>query len=385
MKMKMPFYNAYKNNIITNIINKSLISLPTPNNLSFMWNFGSIMGLFLLIQIISGLMLTMHYCPNENLAFYSIIHILKDIDKGWLLRNIHMNGASFYFLIMYMHIGRNIYYMCYSSNKTWNIGVTILILSMATAFMGYILPWGQMSFWGATVITNLLSAIPYMGTTIVEWIWGGFAINNATLNRFFTFHFIMPFIILFFVLMHLLFLHINGSNNPLGINDKNMKIPFHPYYSIKDLLGFMIILLIFFYFIYQNPYFFSDPDNFIEANSMNTPIHIKPEWYFLFAYSILRTISNKLGGVIALLMSLLILFIMPLMLNNQLKTNKFYFMNQMYFWFFINNFMLLTWLGIQPIEYPFKSLSYIFTMTYFSFYILNPILFKLWDKMIFNK
>nr|YP_010154762.1 cytochrome b [Ceratina okinawana]QQX27997.1 cytochrome b [Ceratina okinawana] len=371
-------------NLILKMFFYSLIYLPTPLNINFMWNFGSMLGMFLMIQIISGFILSMHYCPNVNYAFESIIHIMKNVNSGWMIRLIHMNGASFYFILMYIHIARNLFYHSYKMKLTWLIGVTILFISMATAFLGYVLPWGQMSFWGATVITNLLSAIPYIGQMIVEWIWGGYSINNATLNRFFSLHFILPFIILIMVVLHLMFLHSTGSSNPLGSNSNLYKISFHPYYTIKDSLGFILILTLFMYLIMQNPYYLGDPDNFKIANSMITPPHIKPEWYFLFAYSILRSISNKLGGVVALLMSIMILYIMPFYWNYMIKSNKFYPLNQIIYWMFINNFIMLTWLGSQLIEYPYITLNNIFTLTYFIYFFIMPMLNKFWDLMIYN-
>nr|ALD88454.1 cytochrome b [Megachile sculpturalis] len=378
------FIKIMKNNKLLNIMNNSVIILPTPVNINYFWNFGSLLGMFLLIQLITGLLLSMNYCPNMNMAFYSIINIMKNINSGWLIRDIHMNGASFYFLCMYMHISRNIYYHCYLNSHVWNIGILILFMSMGTAFMGYVLPWGQMSFWGATVITNLISAVPYIGDSIVLWIWGGFSINNATLNRFFSFHFIFPLMIFMMVIMHLFFLHMNGSSNPFGTNSNIYKIPFNPYFIIKDLIGFILMLLIFLFIILEMPYYLSDPDNFIPANPMNTPPHIKPEWYFLFAYSILRCIPNKLGGVLALFFSIFILFSMPMMKFNKLSTNKFLPNNQVMFWLFINSFIMLTWLGGQNIEVPFIYLNMLFTNIYFLFFFINPLSMKLWEKSLFK-
>nr|ARX96664.1 cytochrome b [Eucera floralia] len=376
------YKNFMKNNIYLKMFLYSMSMLPTPMNINMWWNFGSILGMFLMIQIISGFILSMHYCPNTELAFESIIYIMKDVNYGWITRLIHMNGASFYFILMYLHISRNLYYHSFKLFYVWSIGVTILFLSMATAFLGYVLPWGQMSFWGATVITNLMSAIPYIGQMFVEWIWGGFTINNATLNRFFSLHFILPLIIMMLVIMHLFSLHLTGSSNPLGSNSNIYKIPFHPYFTIKDMLGITIIMFIYFLIIFQIPYYLGDPDNFKIANSMSTPIHIKPEWYFLFAYSILRSISNKLGGVIMMLMSILILYILPMFKNYLMKTNKFYPISQILFWLFINNFIMLTWLGMQMIEQPFIMLNKIFTMMYFMYFLLTFYMNNLWDKLI---
>nr|YP_003734712.1 cytochrome b [Cotesia vestalis]ACH71096.1 cytochrome b [Cotesia vestalis] len=371
-----------KKNLIFIILNNMIIKLPTPINITILWNFGSLLGLCLIIQIMTGLFLSMHYCSNINYSFFSIIHIMKDVNYGWLIRLMHMNGASFFFICIYMHIGRGLYYGSYKLIKVWIIGIFILLLLMMTAFMGYVLPWGQMSFWGATVITNLLSAIPYLGIMLVEWLWGGFSVDNATLNRFYSLHFLMPFVLLMMVIIHLMFLHENGSNNPLGLNSNYYKIIFHNYFTLKDIIGFLILFLILMILLLQNPYMLGDPENFIESNPMMTPIHIQPEWYFLFAYTILRSIPNKLSGVIALLMSILILFILPFMNLNNFQSNQFYFLNQIYFWFFIMNVIMLTWLGAQPVEYPFIIMSQIFTMYYFSFYFFNNLIMKIWDSLM---
>jgi len=370
--------------IFIKIINNSLIKLPTPINISYLWNYGSLLGLFLTIQIISGFILSIHYCPNTLNAFNRIIHIIQNVNYGWLIHNIHINGASIFFICIYIHIRRGLYYNSFLLKTTWLIGVSIFLLSIATAFLGYVLPWGQISFWGATVITNLISTIPYIGNILVQWVWGGFSINNATLNRFFSIHFILPFIILIIVILHLIFLHTSGSSNPLGLNRNFYKIPFRPYFILKDILGFIIFITIFSIIILQYPYIFSDPDNFIPANPIVTPIHIQPEWYFLFAYAILRSIPNKLGGVIALLISILILYFIPLINNILINSSSFYPINQILFWIFINTFILLTWIGSQPIEYPFVSIRQILSLIYFSFFILSPILIKYWDKYLFS-
>ena len=376
------FINFFSSNEFLKII-ISTIYLPTPVNINYIWNFGSILGIFLIIQIISGFILSIHYCPNIDIAFWSITNIIKDINSGWLFRLIHINGASFYFLIIYIHISRNLFYCSYKLNNVWGIGIIILLISIAAAFIGYVLPWGQISYWGATVITNLLSAIPYIGDTIVLWIWGGFSINNATLNRFFSLHFILPLLILFIVILHLFALHLTGSSNPLGSNFNNYKISFHPYFSIKDLLGFYIILFIFIFINFQFPYHLGDPDNFKIANPINTPTHIKPEWYFLFAYSILRAIPNKLGGVIGLVISILILYII-IFYNNKIINNKFNILNKIYYWIFINNFILLTWLGKQLIEYLFTNINILFTTTYFLHFFISFHLRKLWENLIWK-
>ena len=381
---KSKFIRILKTNPTLKITNNSLINLPSPININSWWNFGSILGVYLLIQIISGIFLSLHYCPNINLAFERIIHIIKDVNLGWLIRLIHINGASLYFIAIYLHVGRGIYYHSFKSTPVWIIGVIIILISIATAFLGYVLPWGQISFWGATVITNLLSAIPYIGQIIVEWIWGGFSIDNATLNRFYSFHFILPLIIIMLVIIHLFFLHLNGSNNPLGTNRNKYKIPFHLYFTIKDILGFIIILTIHFLIIIQYPYILGDPDNFIYANPISTPVHIKPEWYFLFAYSILRAIPNKLGGVVGLIISILILIILPFTKTYQIISRKFYPTNQFIFWRLVSLFILLTWSGGKQIEYPYKELRQIFTILYFSYFLLNPNLNKYWDSLIYK-
>nr|YP_010464260.1 cytochrome b [Cteniopinus hypocrita]UUL71637.1 cytochrome b [Cteniopinus hypocrita] len=364
------------------IVNNSLIDLPSPSNISTMWNFGSLLGLCLGIQIITGVFLAMHYCPNIETAFNSVTHICRDVNQGWMMRTIHANGASFFFICLYMHVGRGMYYSSYNLIYTWLVGVTILFLVMATAFLGYVLPWGQMSFWGATVITNLLSAIPYLGSTIVQWVWGGFAVDNATLTRFFSFHFLLPFIIAAAVMVHLLFLHQTGSNNPLGTNSNLDKIPFHPYFSFKDILGFAFMLTALVLLSMINPYMLGDPDNFTPANPLVTPVHIQPEWYFLFAYAILRSIPNKLGGVIALAMSIAILYIMPFTNVKKFSSNQFYPMNKMLFWIMVITVVMLTWIGARPVEDPYIITGQSLTIIYFLFYLINPLTFTMWDKML---
>nr|YP_009995335.1 cytochrome b [Ochthebius capicola]QNP09738.1 cytochrome b [Ochthebius capicola] len=369
---------------LLNIINSSLVDLPSPSNISAWWNFGSLLGLCLGIQIITGLFLAMHYTADINMAFNSIIHICRDVNFGWLIRTLHANGASFFFICIYIHIGRGIYYGSYNLSMTWTMGVIILFIVMATAFLGYVLPWGQMSFWGATVITNLLSAIPYLGMSIVQWLWGGFAVDNATLTRFFTLHFLMPFIIFALVMIHLLFLHQTGSNNPLGTNSNIDKIPFHPYFSFKDIFGFMIMLMMLILLTLSNPYMLGDPDNFIPANPLVTPVHIQPEWYFLFAYAILRSIPNKLGGVIALIMSIAILLFMPLMNNKKIQSNTFYPINKILFWSLVTIIILLTWIGARPVEDPYILIGQILTIIYFMVYLMMPIMIMMWDNLIFK-
>nr|YP_010275975.1 cytochrome b [Tuberolachnus salignus]UGY86210.1 cytochrome b [Tuberolachnus salignus] len=359
-----------------------MMNLPTPSSISFLWNFGSLLMICLINQILTGLFLAFHYKTDINLAFQSIINMNRNINFGWLIRSCHANGASMFFIMMYLHISRNIYMNSFNFKMTWMMGVILLLLTMMTAFVGYVLPWGQMSFWGATVITNLLSAIPYLGNSIVIWIWGGFSINNATLTRFFSIHFILPFIIMLFIIIHLMFLHLTGSNNPLGINSNFDKINFSPYFIIKDLMGMIMFMWMFILLILMFPYLLNDHNNFIMANPMITPNHIQPEWYFLFSYTILRTIPNKLGGVIALLSSILILFILPMLNNKKFLSNKFYPINKILFWNFIMTFFMLTWIGMNPVEYPFIIMGQIFTMIYFSYFFMNFYIMKLWDKLI---
>nr|YP_010117816.1 cytochrome b [Cryptotermes havilandi]QPN53788.1 cytochrome b [Cryptotermes havilandi]URX52849.1 cytochrome b [Cryptotermes havilandi]URX52888.1 cytochrome b [Cryptotermes havilandi] len=362
------------------VINGALIDLPTPTNISTWWNFGSLLGVCLMMQIITGLFLAMHYCPSTEAAFSSVAHICRDVNYGWILRTLHANGASMFFICIYLHIGRNMYYGSYKLVHTWSIGVLILFATMATAFLGYVLPWGQMSFWGATVITNLLSAMPYIGTDLVQWVWGGFAVDNATLTRFFTLHFLMPFVISALVVVHLLFLHQTGSNNPLGLKSDLDKMPFHPYFSTKDLVGFIILFMALSTLSLKEPYLLGDPDNFTPANPLVTPIHIQPEWYFLFAYAILRSIPNKLGGVIALAMSIAILFILPTY-KSKFTGIQFYPMNQSMFWIMTNTVLLLTWIGARPVENPYIMTGQTLTVLYFTYYIMMPLTTKYWDTM----
>nr|QLY90277.1 cytochrome b [Pherbellia dubia] len=364
------------------IANNALVDLPAPINISTWWNFGSLLGLCLIMQILTGVFLAMHYTADINMAFNSVDHICRNVNYGWLLRTLHANGASFFFICIYLHVGRGMYYNSYLFTSTWLIGVLILFLVMGTAFMGYVLPWGQMSFWGATVITNLLSAIPYLGIDLVQWLWGGFAVDNATLTRFFTFHFILPFIILAMTMIHLMFLHQTGSNNPMGLNSNIDKIPFHPYFTYKDIVGFIIMFILLVSLTLINPYLLGDPDNFIPANPLVTPIHIQPEWYFLFAYAILRSIPNKLGGVIALVLSIAIIAILPFYHFSKFRGLQFYPLSQLMFWSMVMTVILLTWIGARPVEEPYIIMGQILTIIYFLYYLLNPMLMKWWDNLL---
>nr|QSH91018.1 cytochrome b [Triatoma dimidiata] len=364
------------------IINNSLIDLPAPSSISLWWNFGSLLSMCLMIQIITGIFLAMHYTGSIELAFSSVVHICRDVNYGWLLRSLHANGASLFFICLYLHIGRGIYYGSYKLFMTWAVGVIILFITMGAAFLGYVLPWGQMSLWGATVITNLMSAIPYLGNDLVKWLWGGFSVDNATLTRFFALHFLLPFIIAAMVMIHLLFLHQTGSSNPLGLNSNFDKIPFHPYFSIKDLMGVSLTLMFFILLSLWEAPILMDPENFIPANPLVTPVHIQPEWYFLFAYAILRSIPNKLGGVIAMVSSIAIILILPITNKSKFQGLTFYPISQITFWTLATILILLTWIGARPAEEPYILTGQILTILYFSYFIINPILLKFWDKII---
>nr|YP_009024969.1 cytochrome b [Carangoides malabaricus]AHN53051.1 cytochrome b [Carangoides malabaricus] len=375
--------NLRKTHPLLKIVNDSLIDLPAPSNISAWWNFGSLLALCLGTQILTGLFLAMHYTSDIATAFTSVAHICRDVNYGWLIRNMHANGASFFFICIYLHIGRGLYYGSYLYKETWNTGVVLLLLLMGTAFVGYVLPWGQMSFWGATVITNLLSAVPYVGNTLVQWIWGGFSVDNATLTRFFAFHFLLPFVIAAVFILHVLFLHETGSNNPTGLNSDADKISFHPYFSYKDLLGFAALLTALASLALFSPNLLGDPDNFTPANPLVTPPHIKPEWYFLFAYAILRSIPNKLGGVLALLFSILVLMVVPILHTSKQRSLTFRPITQFLFWTLVADVMILTWIGGMPVEHPFIIIGQVASVIYFLlFLVLTPLAGWVENKML---
>ena len=374
-----------KQNTLLAMVNDMVVDLPTPSNLNYLWGFGSLLGLILVIQLGSGIFLAMHYTANVDLAFISVEHIMRDVNFGWLLRYIHANGASFFFIVVFLHVGRGLYHGSYTKPRQllWSVGVIILVIMMATAFIGYVLPWGQMSFWGATVITNLLSAIPFIGEDIVQWLWGGFSIGNPTLNRFFSLHYLLPFVLAGLALVHLIALHVNGSNNPLGVTGNIDKIPFHPYYSTKDLFGFSIFFIIFSLFIYFAPNVLGHADNYIPANPLVTPPHIQPEFYFLFAYTVLRSIPNKLLGVLALFGSLLVLLVMPYTHTSFIRSCQFRPIQKFFFWILIADFFILTYIGACAPEAPWVIIGQIASIYYFAYFlIITPLVGMLENKLL---
>lgn len=358
-----------KTHPLLKILNSTFVDLPTPSNLSIHWNYGSLLRVILVIQLITGIVLAMRFSGHASLSFDSVILICQDSNYGWLLRLIHSTGASFLFLFLYLHIGRGLYYGSYVYSELWNIGVVIYLILMGTAFLGYVLPWGQMSYWAATVITNLLSAIPFLGRVLVEWVWGGFAVSNPTLTRFFALHYLMPFLVLGLVVLHIFFLHLNGSSNPLGVNSNTNKVPFHYYYSVKDLYVVFVFVFIFLFVTLKFGYNLIDAENWIPANPLITPTHIQPEWYFLFAYAILRSIPNKLGGVLGLVFAVLFLFTIRIHSKNLIFRGFNYSpFRRFLFWRFVRNFFLLTWLGACPAESPYTEVSLLCTFLYFALF-----------------
>lgn len=349
------------------ILNGTLVDLPCPVNISRFWNYGSLLGVVLVVQLVRGILLATRFTAHSDFSFDRVVVIFQDRNYGWLLRLVHSTGASFFFLFIYLHMGRGLYYGSYTSKvEVWTLGVVIYFILIGTAFLGYVLPWGQISYWAATVITNLLSAIPYLGQTVVEWVWGGFAVGSPTLVRFFALHYLMPFVVLALVVLHIFYLHSNGRRNPLGISRATRKVYFHSFFSTKDFLGFVIFGFIFIYFTLVLGYTFMDAENFIPANALITPAHIQPEWYFLFAYAILRSVPNKLGGVVALVMSIAVLFFLPLFSSQVVGGVVFSPLRRFSFWLFFGNFLLLTWLGSCPAEPPFVSLSMLCSVLHFS-------------------
>nr|AAL66839.1 cytochrome b [Demansia vestigiata]AAL83599.1 cytochrome b [Dasypeltis atra] len=354
--------------------------LPVGSNISTWWNFGSMLLTCSIMQTLTGFFLAIHYTANINLAFSSIVHITRDIPYGWIMQNLHAIGASMFFICIYIHIARGLYYGSYLNTSVWLSGTTLLLILMATAFFGYVLPWGQMSFWAATVITNLLTAIPYIGSMLTTWLWGGFSINDPTLTRFFALHFILPFAIISMSSIHVMLLHTEGSSNPLGTNSDIDKIPFHPYHSYKDILMLTMMITLMFTIMSFAPNIFNDPENFSKANPLVTPQHIKPEWYFLFAYGILRSIPNKLGGTVALLLSVMILLTTPFSHTSYTRSSTFRPMMQVMFWTLVATFIMITWAATKPVEPPFTLIGQTTSMLYFLFFITNPLVGWLENK-----
>jgi ubiquinol-cytochrome c reductase cytochrome b subunit len=362
-----------KSHPILKMVNSYLIDSPQPSNLSYLWNFGSLLAFCLIIQIITGVTLAMHYNPSVLEAFNSVEHIMRDVNNGWLIRYLHSNTASAFFFLVYLHIGRGLYYGSYGSPRTltWVIGTIILVVMMATAFLGYVLPYGQMSLWGATVITNLMSAIPWIGQDIVEFIWGGFSVSNATLNRFFSLHFVLPFVLAALALMHLIVLHDTvGSGNPLGVSGNYDRIPFSPYYIFKDLITIFLFIIILSIFVFFMPNVLGDSENYVMANPMQTPPAIVPEWYLLPFYAILRSIPNKLLGVIAMFSAILILLIMPFSDLSRSRGIQFKPLSKIIFYVFMANFLVLMQLGAKHVESPFIEFGQISTILYFSYFLI---------------
>jgi ubiquinol-cytochrome c reductase cytochrome b subunit len=359
------------------VVNDHLISYPTPININYFWGFGSLAGICLVVQILTGVFLAMHYTPHVDLAFLSVEHIMRDVEGGWLIRYIHANGASMFFIVVYTHMFRGLYYGSYASPRelVWCSGVVILLLMIVTAFMGYVLPWGQMSLWGATVITSLASAIPIVGDTIVTWLWGGFSVDNATLNRFYSLHYLLPFLIAGASIVHIAALHQYGSNNPLGVNGAVDKVRFHPYFTYKDVVGWVGFAWFFSIFVFFYPNLLGHPDNYINANPMSTPAHIVPEWYLLVFYAILRSVPNKLGGIVVMGLVFVALFLLPFINTSPIRSSNFRPIYKKCFWLFVADCFLLAWIGSRPVETPYIEVGQILTLYFFVFLlILVPLL-----------
>ena len=378
----------WNKNYLVSIVDKHIIHYPTPINLNYAWSFGSLAGISLIVQILSGIFLAMHYTPHIDLAFSSVEHIMRDVNNGWFIRYVHANGASMFFIVVYCHIFRGLYYGSYIQPRQllWCSGVIIFILMMATAFMGYVLPWGQMSFWGATVITSLLTAIPLVGKSIVEWFWGGFTIDNATLNRFYSLHFLLPFIIAGLSIVHLALLHKDGSNNPLGIDSAVDKVPFYPYFVLKDVFALSIYFFVFGLLVYYFPNLLGHPDNYIPADPLHTPAHIVPEWYFLPFYAILRSIPNKLGGVVAMFGSLLILLVIPFINTSEIRSTSFRPIFKIFYWLIVADFLILGWIGQKPVKDVYVIVGQVATVFYFLFFlVLIPVIGIIETKLAHHK
>jgi ubiquinol-cytochrome c reductase cytochrome b subunit len=366
------------------VVNDHLVKYPSPSNLNYFWGFGSLAGLCLVVQIATGIFLAMHYTPHVDLAFSSVEHIMRDVEGGWLLRYAHANGASMFFITVYMHMFRSLYYGSYASPRefVWSVGVIILLLMIITAFIGYVLPWGQMSFWGATVITSLASAIPGVGDSIVTWLWGGFSVDNATLNRFYSLHYLLPFIIAGASIVHIAALHQYGSNNPLGSNSGVDKIPFYPYFYVKDLVGWVAFALFFSVIVYFMPNLLGHPDNYIPANPMSTPAHIVPEWYFLWVYAILRSIPNKLGGVAAIALVFVALLLLPFLNTSPIRSSNFRPIQKNLFFLLVADTFVLVWIGQQPVEDPYILIGQLASVFFFIYFLLLVPFLGLFEKYL---
>jgi ubiquinol-cytochrome c reductase cytochrome b subunit len=375
-----------KKHPVATIFNSYLIDPPLPSNLTYLWNSGSLLGFCLIIQLVTGIFLAMHYTAQVDLAFVSIEHVMRDVTNGWLLRYAHANGASVFFILVYMHMARGLYYGSYYKPREllWNVGVVLFFIMMGTAFLGYVLPWGQMSFWGATVITNLLSAIPWIGGDLVQFIWGGYAVDNATLTRFYSLHYVLPFVLVALSMIHMIALHEQGGTNSLGIQSEIDKIPFHPYYTFKDIHGAVIMLGVLSFLVFFEPNLLGHPDNYIPANPLVTPSHIVPEWYFLPFYAILRAIPNKLGGVIAMFGAILVYFLLPKLSLSKIRSSMFRPISRQLFWVFVINFLILGWIGSQPVEAPYVFVGQVATAFYFVYLLILVPLVGLLENLVVN-